>query len=349
MRIRSRLVATAVAGALFSVSTVATVSPARAIHRGHDARISSYPFMVSLRLAATPGSPRCGGTLIEADIVLTAAHCVAAVQQGGIVAVVGADIPDWRRAPRVDTLAHAIPETFDLSVDNRDDIAVLRLATPQSTPTVELATAEPGVRDHVVTAGWGCTNAPPVCEVMATSLQSSRQAVLDEVASCGTDVFWTRPLYFAPTTICTEGVKVQVDDQPWGLGWPAARRWPVWCWLPAGRSHLAGLGQQDQALRRVHFDPGGGRLAWRGDRIIAELLNESDVREVGGPEVVERSLRLDQASGRVVVALSWHTTDCLLRPAAARHAAVCALMNATMRSVRPGSELNSATPWLPPG
>ncbi len=209
MRIRSRLVATAVAGALFSVSTVATVSPARAIHRGHDARISSYPFMVSLRLAATPDSPRCGGTLIEADVVLTAAHCVAAVPQGGIVAVVGADMPDWRRAPRVDTLAHAIPETFDLSVDNRDDIAVLRLATPQSTPTVELATAEPGVRDHVATAGWGCTNAPPVCEVMATSLQSSRQAVLDEVASCGTDVFWTRPLYFAPTTICTEGVKAR--------------------------------------------------------------------------------------------------------------------------------------------
>ena len=149
MRIRSRLVATAVAGALFSVSTVATVSPARAIHRGHDARISSYPFMVSLRLAATPDSPRCGGTLIEADIVLTAAHCVAGVPQGGIVAVVGADMPDWRRAPRVDTLAHAIPETFDLSVDNRDDIAVVRLATPQSTPTVELATVEPRVRDHV--------------------------------------------------------------------------------------------------------------------------------------------------------------------------------------------------------
>ena len=50
-----------------------------AIHRGYDAPIASYRFMVSLRLAEEPDSHRCGGTLIAADIVLTAAHCVARV------------------------------------------------------------------------------------------------------------------------------------------------------------------------------------------------------------------------------------------------------------------------------
>jgi secreted trypsin-like serine protease len=202
-----RVITAVIVGVMFAVVAVVPASPAQAIHRGEDARISSYPFMVSLRLADTPDSPRCGGTLIEADIVLTAAHCVATVPQRGLVAVVGVDMPDWPAAPRVGTLGHAVPETFDLSVDNRDDIAVVRLDTPQSTPTVALATTEPEVRDRVVTVGWGCTNAPPVCEVMATSLQASRQAVLDEEASCGTDVFWTRPLYHAPTTICTKGVK----------------------------------------------------------------------------------------------------------------------------------------------
>jgi len=226
MRIRSRLVATALAGVLFAALVVTTVSPAQAIHRGDDARIGSYPFMVSLRLATTPDSPRCGGTLIAADIVLTAAHCVAGVPQGGIVAVVGADMPDWPGATRVDTLGHAVPETFDLSVDNRDDIAIVRLATPQTTPTVELATVEPRVGAHAVTAGWGCTNAPPVCEVMATSLQASRQAVLDEVASCGTDVFWTRPLYHAPTTICTKGVRSRSTINRGDSGGPLLVRGP---------------------------------------------------------------------------------------------------------------------------
>ena len=32
--------------------------------------------MVSLRLAETPDSHRCGGTLIQPDIVLSAAHTV---------------------------------------------------------------------------------------------------------------------------------------------------------------------------------------------------------------------------------------------------------------------------------
>jgi secreted trypsin-like serine protease len=140
-------------------------------------------------------------------MVLTAAHCVAGVPQGGLVAVVGVDMPDWAGAPRVGTLGHVVPETFDLSVDNRDDIAVVQLAEVQDTPTVALADVEPEVGDHTVTTGWGCTNAPPVCEVRATNLQSSKQAVLDEGVECGTDVFWTRPLYHAPTTICTKGVR----------------------------------------------------------------------------------------------------------------------------------------------
>jgi secreted trypsin-like serine protease len=194
------------AGVLLAMSVA--VAPAEAIYNGRDADFRKYRFMVSLRLANTPDNPRCTGTLIARDIFLTAAHCVVGVPQGGIVAVVGVNIPDWPTAPRIGTLGHAIPPTYNPFGDNRDDIAVVRLAVAQSGPTVRLARAEPRVGEHVVIAGFGCTNipVPPVCVDQPTKLQETRQKVLSDAKGCAPPIFLNPPA-FQPTTICTVGIR----------------------------------------------------------------------------------------------------------------------------------------------
>ena len=202
--ISRRRIAICVAFAL-GVATLMIQSPAGAIYGGNYVKFGSYRWMVSLRLASSPNAHVCAGTLIAPDMVLTAAHCVDGHHQHDFVAVVGVDAPSWQAARKVPVLGFREPGSFNGSADsNKDDIAVLRLAVPQTGPTIGLATAQPKVGAALSTAGWGCTGRPPSCgQVPSLRLKVTEQTVLAD-SECGATVFKT-PRFYGPTALCTKG------------------------------------------------------------------------------------------------------------------------------------------------
>lgn len=226
------------AGARAAVVGEAAPGAHMSIVGGQSASIASFPFQVAL-YDSQANSPAagffCGGVIVDATHVITAAHCVAGIVQGssgGVDVLAGStslaptdpgSVRDPVRSSVVDpnydplssdydiallTLAHSLWEgQVAPSVNGLDTIAPLGLdatqasiyANPNTTPAI-VATA----------SGWGEVNpAPGRTPSYPTSLRAVRLALVPE--SICEEEYATIEQPITPSMICAGGSSAHTD------------------------------------------------------------------------------------------------------------------------------------------
>jgi len=151
-------------GWLQASSSMGEISPD--IVGGNPVSISDHPYQVSLEVATDPGwVMTCGGTILTPEWIVTAAHCLEYIPNGGSSYVTATSVSV---ASGVTTL----PATNYVSADQvhlhpdwdrytmANDIGLIHLGTPVqagSLPVLDLE-SHPNDEDQLFVTGWGRTS-----------------------------------------------------------------------------------------------------------------------------------------------------------------------------------------------
>jgi len=161
-----------IAGLLLAAAPVGVAAPGDPVPEivgGTEVPPGAYPFMAALVWSDTPNAKsglRCGATILDAEWILTAAHCTDTFSAGDFDVVMGRDTLTSTDGERIGVAEiHEHPGFDDWTLEN--DIALLKLQTPASVgepvfwATEVLAYSfEPTT--VATTAGWGLTENSPV-------------------------------------------------------------------------------------------------------------------------------------------------------------------------------------------
>lgn len=124
---------------------------------GTVAGAADNPFQVALltkSVANNFDAQFCGGTLVKANVIVTAAHCSDFVTAGQVQVLTGTRNLDGTGVRR-NVLSISIHPSWNPSTFN-NDVAVWRLSTSATgIPLASLATADPAVGTALLATGWG--------------------------------------------------------------------------------------------------------------------------------------------------------------------------------------------------
>jgi secreted trypsin-like serine protease len=181
-------IALSVVLALAGPSSASPPAAREAIVGGQLAAAGTFPELAVIFHEGPGEAFECTGTVVSANVVLTAAHCVEDPRTGDRYTASGYRVVtgtvDWTVSPRqVLGVSNTVVYPSFNRVDAAGDAALLVLSTPTTSPAIQLASRAtdasfiaPG--HHAVMAGWGETlpggPVPHELHWAGTTVQSTR-------------------------------------------------------------------------------------------------------------------------------------------------------------------------------
>ena len=181
---------------------------------GTDVPNDKYPFITALldvRNGVSPFQQQiCGGTLIDEDSVLTAAHCVYGDSPAPLRVTVGRTVLDSNQGQKRSVSRIFVHSQYDPDLDDAYDAAVLKLSSPVGgIAPIKLATARQNWLErpgrNLTVAGWGNTiRQSPDYEEPDTYANRMREVQVPIVSDTRARSVYGSP-YFFPSLMVAAG------------------------------------------------------------------------------------------------------------------------------------------------